>query len=179
MERSRKTLNASQKTPGINDRNANGASQPPRKSVAVSAEITIIPRYAARKNSANAIPESSTIWPATISDSPSTTSNGCRAVSAIPEIKKTPSIGNKGSQFHDSRFSPTGKKAALLRIHNVRQVQTARCEQHNHERKTHRDFIRDHLRGGAHRTQKRIFGIRRPAGQNHAIDANRRNRRDV
>src|SRR5260364_170288 len=57
MERSRKTLNASQKTPGINDRNANGASQPPRKSVAVSAEMTIILIYSARKNSANAIPE--------------------------------------------------------------------------------------------------------------------------
>ena len=43
--------------------------------------------YSARKNSANAMPEYSTMWPATISDSPSTTSNGARLVSAMPEMK--------------------------------------------------------------------------------------------
>ena len=43
--------------------------------------------YSARKNSANAEPEYSTMWPATISDSPSTTSNGARLVSATPETK--------------------------------------------------------------------------------------------
>ena len=42
--------------------------------------------YSARKNIANAMPEYSTMWPATISDSPSTTSNGARLVSAMPEI---------------------------------------------------------------------------------------------
>jgi len=43
--------------------------------------------YSARKNMAKAMPENSTMWPATISDSPSTTSKGARLVSATPEMK--------------------------------------------------------------------------------------------
>ena len=43
--------------------------------------------YSARKNIANVMPEYSIMWPATISDSPSTTSNGWRLVSAMPETK--------------------------------------------------------------------------------------------
>ena len=54
---------------------------------AVSVEISIMFMYSARKNSANAMPEYSIMWPATISDSPSTTSNGARLVSATPETK--------------------------------------------------------------------------------------------
>lgn len=52
--------------------------------------------YSARKNSANAPPEYSTMWPATISDSPSTTSNGARLVSATPETQYTMNSGNSG-----------------------------------------------------------------------------------
>ena len=62
--------------------------------------------YSARKNSANVIPEYSTMWPATISDSPSTTSNGARLVSATPLTKYTTSIGSSGSQFHDRKVMP-------------------------------------------------------------------------
>ena len=54
---------------------------------ASSAEIRIMLAYSARKNTANAMPEYSTWKPATISDSPSATSNGARLVSATPEIK--------------------------------------------------------------------------------------------
>jgi hypothetical protein len=54
---------------------------------AVSALIRIMFMYSAMKNSANVMPEYSTMWPATISDSPSTTSNGARFVSATPEMK--------------------------------------------------------------------------------------------
>jgi hypothetical protein len=43
--------------------------------------------YSARKNSAKVTPEYSTWKPATISDSPSATSNGERFVSATPEIR--------------------------------------------------------------------------------------------
>ena len=53
---------------------------------AASAETRIMFAYSARKNIANDIPEYSIMWPATISDSPSTTSNGARLVSAMPEI---------------------------------------------------------------------------------------------
>ena len=52
-----------------------------------SVETRIMLAYSARKNIANAMPEYSTMWPATISDSPSTTSNGARLVSARPEMK--------------------------------------------------------------------------------------------
>ena len=53
----------------------------------VSAAIRIMFMYSARKNSANVTPEYSTWKPATISDSPSATSNGWRLVSAMPEIE--------------------------------------------------------------------------------------------
>jgi hypothetical protein len=53
----------------------------------VSAAIRIMLAYSARKNTAKAMPEYSTWKPATISDSPSATSNGARLVSATPEIR--------------------------------------------------------------------------------------------
>lgn len=52
-----------------------------------SADTSHMLAYSARKNIANDMPEYSIMWPATISDSPSTTSNGCRLVSAKPEMK--------------------------------------------------------------------------------------------
>src|SRR5690606_14661998 len=54
--------------------------------------------YSVRKNTANGAPEYSTWKPATISDSPSATSNGARLVSATPEMKYTRNNGNSGSQ---------------------------------------------------------------------------------
>src|SRR5690606_28117012 len=66
-----------------------GESQPPRKKIGVRKLTRIMLAYSARKNSANAEPEYSTMWPATISDSPSTTSNGERLVSATPDTKYT------------------------------------------------------------------------------------------
>src|SRR4029077_1220728 len=76
-----------------------GPCQPPKKKIAVSAEIRIMLAYSARKNSANAMPEYSTWKPATISDSPSATSNGARLVSATPEMKYTTNSGNSQNQF--------------------------------------------------------------------------------
>src|SRR4029453_1800963 len=72
---------------------SNGDSQPPKKNTEVSAEIRIMFTYSATKNTANAMPEYSTWKPATISDSPSTTSNGARLVSARPEMKYTTNSG--------------------------------------------------------------------------------------
>ena len=65
---------------------SNGDSQPPANMIVVSAEIRIMLAYSARKKIANPDPEYSTWKPATISDSPSATSNGARLVSATPEI---------------------------------------------------------------------------------------------
>ncbi len=53
-----------------------GDSQPPRNRITVRMDTRIMLAYSARKNMAKAMPEYSTMWPATISDSPSTTSNG-------------------------------------------------------------------------------------------------------
>ena len=64
-----------------------GDSQPPKNSREIRADTTIMLMYSAKKNSANTKPEYSTWKPATISDSPSDTSNGARLVSATPEIE--------------------------------------------------------------------------------------------
>ncbi|MNW70727.1 hypothetical protein D3C74_501610 [compost metagenome] len=59
-----------------------GEAQPPRNMIDAMQDSRIMLAYSPRKNRAKAIPEYSTMWPATISDSPSTTSNGWRLVSA-------------------------------------------------------------------------------------------------
>src|SRR5687767_9092896 len=87
-----------------------GACHPPKNMTATSALIRIMFMYSERKKSANVIPEYSTMWPATISDSPSTTSNGARLVSATPLTKYTTSIGRSGSQFHDRKVRPLEAK---------------------------------------------------------------------
>ena len=53
--------------------------------IVATADNKIMFAYSAKKKIAKLIPEYSTIWPATISDSPSTTSNGWRFVSATLE----------------------------------------------------------------------------------------------
>src|SRR5918994_6647580 len=108
METMTKTLSRNQPKGGIqwNKVESIGACQPPKNITATSALIRIMFMYSARKNSANVIPEYSTMWPATISDSPSTTSNGARLVSATPETKYTTSMGSSGSQFQERKVSP-------------------------------------------------------------------------
>jgi hypothetical protein len=60
-----------------------GAAQPPRNMTVAIVDSRIMFAYSPRKKIAKVMPEYSTMWPATISDSPSTTSNGCRLVSAM------------------------------------------------------------------------------------------------
>src|SRR4249919_337873 len=78
----------------------NGLSQPPTKKIETRKLTSSMFAYSARKNSANCEPEYSTMWPATISDSPSATSNGARLVSATPEMKYTRNSGNNQMKFH-------------------------------------------------------------------------------
>ena len=66
---------------------SNGDNQPPMNSTDANIEIKIMSAYSAKKKIANAMPEYSTWNPATISDSPSATSNGARLVSATPDKK--------------------------------------------------------------------------------------------
>src|SRR5688572_26153638 len=90
-----------------------GACQPPKNMTAVSVLISHMLAYSAMKKSAKVIPEYSIMWPATISDSPSTTSNGARLVSATPLTKYTTSMGRSGSQFHDRNVSPRSANQPL------------------------------------------------------------------
>src|SRR5690606_25720460 len=95
---SQTTLGAASHVPSSPGMPAKGDSHPPRKNTEVSAATRIMFAYSARKNSANPMPEYSTWKPATISDSPSATSNGCRFVSATPAMKYTMNSGKSGSQ---------------------------------------------------------------------------------
>src|SRR6266513_6494554 len=71
----------------MNHSAAIGACQPPRNSVTPKPLMANIPRYSAMKNVAYLNPEYSVMCPATISDSPSGTSNGVRLDSTRPETK--------------------------------------------------------------------------------------------
>src|SRR5256885_10651676 len=112
METTRKTFPNNQRKGGTQLVSAlsQGACQPPKNITTVSALIRSMFMYSARKNSAKVMPEYSIMCPATISDSPSTTSNGARLVSATPHTKYTTSIGASGSQFHDRKLSPIEAK---------------------------------------------------------------------
>src|SRR5688500_9934387 len=72
-------------SPGLQP--CSGLSQPPMKNSDTTKLTKIMLSYSARKNSENAAPEYSTMCPATISDSPSVTSNGARLVSATPDTQ--------------------------------------------------------------------------------------------
>src|SRR3954447_420839 len=85
---SRPNLAKNQTYDGTNCRIASGACQPPRNKVTARPLTANMPKYSAIKKFAYLKPEYSVIWPATISDSPSGTSNGVRFDSTRPEIKK-------------------------------------------------------------------------------------------
>src|SRR5881396_362854 len=72
---------------GMNSRICDGACHPPRNNVRPSPLTANMPMYSAIKNVAYLNPEYSVMWPATISDSPSGTSNGVRFDSTKPETK--------------------------------------------------------------------------------------------
>src|SRR5947209_1753408 len=101
-----KVLAPSQIQPGMKSRNATGDNQPPRNITVARIDTSHMLAYSARKNIAKLMPEYSIMWPATISDSPSTTSNGWRLVSAKPDTKYTTKIGSSGNQFHDRKPTP-------------------------------------------------------------------------
>src|SRR5207253_5598939 len=78
--------------PGSSDRwiagNGNGAFQPPKKRLTVSAETMKTLTYSAKKKKPKRIPEYSVAKPATISESASVRSNGVRFASAVAAMKK-------------------------------------------------------------------------------------------
>src|ERR1700732_2620224 len=84
----RLSLAKNQRYEGMNSKMRSGACQPPRNSVVARPLMANIPKYSAIKKVAYLNPEYSVMCPATISDSPSGTSNGVRLDSTRPETKK-------------------------------------------------------------------------------------------
>src|SRR5438034_169220 len=71
----------------LHNETGQGARQPPKNSVAHSADTVTMLMYSARKNSANLSDEYSVWKPPTSSDSASGRSNGARLVSPTPATK--------------------------------------------------------------------------------------------
>ena len=74
---------------------------PPKKSITESNFINIILAYSAIKNIAKGPPAYSTLYPETISDSPSVKSNGARFVSASVDTNHTTNKGKQGKSSQD------------------------------------------------------------------------------
>jgi hypothetical protein len=72
-------------------------NHPPKKTITVRQDITIIELYSAKKKSAKPILEYSTLNPDTSSDSASGKSKGARFVSAKILIKNIKNKGNNGT----------------------------------------------------------------------------------
>ena len=68
---------------------------------------------------------------------------------------------------------------ALLRHDDLGQVEGAGVEHDADQHEADRHFIADHLRRGAERGEEGIFGVGRPAGDDHAVNAKRARREDV
>src|SRR5215217_451086 len=86
--RKRSSLRMNQIGPYGSSCSSHGKCQPPKKSVTISAESTIRLMYSAIWKRPQRIPEYSVWYPATSSLSASGRSNGERAVSAMPPMKK-------------------------------------------------------------------------------------------
>ena len=137
-----------------------------------SALMSTMFAYSAMKNTENAIPEYSTWKPATISDSPSATSNGARLVSAI--------AGDHVDHEHRQQRQPEPvEPSAFLRQHDLAQVEAPRGHQHHDERESHRNLVGHDLGRGAHRAEQGVLRVRRPARDDDAVHAERGHREDI
>ena len=125
-----------------------------------------IPKYSARKNVAYLNPEYSVMWPATISDSPSGTSNGVRFDSTRPETKNKMNAAAPHGVKTNQRGTNAKRVAALRRDNRIGRK---RADDH-HDRKhgdDQRQFVADHLRDRAHRAEHRELVVAPPAGHEH------------
>ena len=68
---------------------------------------------------------------------------------------------------------------ALLRDDDVAQIEGAGVEHDADQDEADRHFVAHHLRGRPERREERIFGVGRPAGDDHAVNAERACREDV
>jgi hypothetical protein len=66
-----------------------------------------------------------------------------------------------------------GKVPGVLPLDDARHVERARHQQHGHKDEAHGQLVADHLSGRPHGAEKRILRVRRPAGDDHAVHADR------
>src|SRR6188768_1139022 len=104
MKNKKYTFSTNQTIPGtqVKGTMATGGSQPPRKRMVVSAQISVTATYSPSMKSRYGVDEYSTMKPATSSDSASGRSNGGRFVSASTEMKKITKSGKSDSQCQSS-----------------------------------------------------------------------------
>ena len=74
------------------------------------------------------------------------------------------------------RTSPTSTHAWSATI--VARRERARLDQHAEDAEPERGFVREQLRGRAHRAEQRVLRSRRPAREHHAVHADARHRED-
>ena len=67
----------------------------------------------------------------------------------------------------------------LLRLDDVGQVQRAGAQQHGDDDEADRDLVGHHLRRRAQRAEEGVFRVRRPAGHDDAVDAERADREQI
>ena len=87
-----------------------------------------------------------------------------RRVSASPATKNPTKPTNCGTTYHRPRCAST----MALRSNEPAIMTTP------DERQPHEDLVAEHLRGGPQAPQQRVLAARRPAGQGHAVHAERR-----
>jgi hypothetical protein len=103
---------------GTKSKKGNGC-HPPKNKSAVNVDISIMCEYSANMNSAKVIPEYSTLYPDTNSDSPSVKSNGARFVSAKAETKNIIAAGKSGTMNQMFCWASTISVRLMLLAHII------------------------------------------------------------
>ena len=155
---------------------SDGPDGPPRNSVAAIADIVMTFMNSARKKIANRMPVYSVLNPPTSSCSASTRSKGGWFVSAVAAIRKITN-GTSARSQNQSRANESGPiHACCVTIACVESV--PRLDQHAEHGEAERGFVREQLRGRAHRAEQRVLRARRPTREHHAVHADARHRED-
>ena len=110
------------------------------------------------------------VWkPPTSSCSASTRSNGGRLSSAVAAMQK---MTNGTTPVRDHVPVERCVPACEATMSWVDSEPVSRT--HGHHRQTERRLVADHLGRRPHRAEQRVLRARRPAGQHHAVDGDRR-----
>ena len=141
----------------------NGAFQPPKKSVTVSAEMMNTFTYSAKKKNPKRIPEYSVAKPATISESASVRSNGVRL--------RFGGGGDEEDQEAErlAEDVPVGEPAGLIHDDLVEAHRPGEEDQPD-DRQRERDLVADDLRRRAQAAEERVLVVARPAGHQEPDD---------